>query len=326
MERLARARCVSSLLFLWLLLAETGHTADKWLSVRSQNFLLVGNASESAIRRVGRNLEVFRAGFSLIFPAIGKQSPPPITVVVFKDDESFKPFKPIYQGKPANIAGFFQSGRDVNFIALTGNMETPHVVYHEFVHSLTRDSAVSMPPWASEGLAEFYGMFEISPSGKEMLVGRPIGDHIETLQKTRLAVSTLFAIDHDSPYYNEKTKQGIFYAESWAVMHYLMLSGNGQHRPKLTQFLALYGSGKSIEESFREAFQSDFVSFEKELTTYVSRYTFPVIRYKLQDKIDFNREMQVTPLTEAQTQYYMGDLLHHIGRLDAAEAQLQKAI
>src|SRR5262249_30179728 len=41
---------------------------------------------------------------------------------------------------------------------------------------------------------------------------------------------------------------------------------------------------------------------------------------------DFNREMEVTQLSEAQAQYYLGDLLHHIGRLDAAEAQLQKAI
>ena len=31
--------------------------ADKWLSIRSKNFLLVGNAGESSIRRVARELE-----------------------------------------------------------------------------------------------------------------------------------------------------------------------------------------------------------------------------------------------------------------------------
>jgi predicted Zn-dependent protease len=36
--------------------------------------------------------------------------------------------------------------------------------------------------------------------------------------------------------------------------------------------------------------------------------------------------MQVTPISEAQAQYYLGDFLFHIGRLDAAEAQLQRAV
>src|SRR5438874_1077907 len=153
-----------------LLLTRPSLAADKWLSIRSKNFLLVGNASESSIRRVGRNLEEFRAGFALLFPAIGQQTPPPITVIVFKDDASFRPFKPLYQGKPANVAGYFQAGSDVNFIALTADTETPHVIYHEFVHSLTKDGT-PLPAWASEGLAEFYGMFEIEPNGKEMLLG-----------------------------------------------------------------------------------------------------------------------------------------------------------
>src|SRR5689334_18908251 len=98
---------------------EASFAADKWLSVRSKDFLLVGNASESSIKKVARNLEQFRSGFSLLFPVIAQQAPPPITVVVFKDDGSFRPFKPVYRGKPANIAGFFQPGDDMNFMALT---------------------------------------------------------------------------------------------------------------------------------------------------------------------------------------------------------------
>src|SRR5262245_5260630 len=90
--------------------------ADKWLSVESKNFLLVGNASEAQIRRVGRTLEQFREGFATIFPAVKNQSPIGTTIVVFKDDTSFKPFKPLYEGKPANLSGYFQSARDVNFI------------------------------------------------------------------------------------------------------------------------------------------------------------------------------------------------------------------
>jgi len=262
----------------------------------------------------------------MLFPSISQQAPAPITVVVFKDDASFRPYKPLYQGKPGNVAGFFQAGEDVNFIALTADTPTPHVIYHEFVHSLTKDGAVQLPVWTSEGLAEFYGMFEIEPNGKEMMVGRPMDEHVFTLRQTFMPVETLFAVKPGSPYYNEQQQQGIFYAESWAVVHYLMLGNNRQRQPQLVKFLTSLGTGKSIDESFREAFQTDYATFENELRDYIGRFSFPVIRYKLQDKIDFDREMRVSPLTEAQAQYYLGDFLLHTNRLDTAEAQLQKAI
>jgi tetratricopeptide (TPR) repeat protein len=85
-------------------------------------------------------------------------------------------------------------------------------------------------------------------------------------------------------------------------------------------------TGKAVKESFQEAFQKDYAGFEKELQTYIGRYTFPVVRYKLNNKIDFEREMQVSSLTDAQVQYYLGDLLLHIQRFDTAETFLQKAI
>lgn len=159
--------------------------ADKWLSVRSRNFLLVGNASESQMRRAGRNLEEFRAAFGSLFPSIREQASVGTTVVVFKDDSSFRPYKPLYGGKPANVDGYFQGGTDVNFIALTADTRTPHVIYHELVHSFTRD-ATAMPLWVGEGFAEFYGVMEMASNGKELLLGRPMAEHALTLGRTSL--------------------------------------------------------------------------------------------------------------------------------------------
>ena len=50
------------------------------------------------------------------------------------------------------------------------------------------------------------------------------------------------------------------------------------------------------------------------------------MRFKFDIKMDFEREMQVTPLTEARAQFYLGDLLLHTNRLEEAEALLQKSI
>ncbi|HMF58478.1 MAG TPA: hypothetical protein VK619_19190, partial [Pyrinomonadaceae bacterium] len=87
---------------------------DTWTSVRSKNFYLVGNASDSDVRKVATRLEQFRDVFLRLFTQAQLNSTTPTTVIVFKSDSSFKPFKP-----GPNIAGYFQAGPDVNYIALT---------------------------------------------------------------------------------------------------------------------------------------------------------------------------------------------------------------
>src|SRR5258706_3566703 len=107
---------VFALAFLALALIDhpTVQAKDNWTSVHSQNFQLVGNASEKDIRLVANRLEQFRKVFSLLLPAMKTNSPVPTTVIVFKSDGSYKPFK-----ANQNIAGYFQAGEDVNYITLT---------------------------------------------------------------------------------------------------------------------------------------------------------------------------------------------------------------
>jgi tetratricopeptide (TPR) repeat protein len=308
------------------LLADAGHAADKWLSVRSKNFLLVGNASESAIKRVARELEEFRAALASLFPSLNQQSTTGTTVVVFKDEPSFRPYKPLYEGKAGNVAGYFQPGEDVNFIALMANAPASNVIYHEFVHSLTKDVESPLPPWASEGFAEVYGMFELR--GKDIVIGRAIGEHVGILNRERmLPLDVLFAVDRQSPHYNEKSRQGMFYAESWASVHYLMFGNNGKRRTQLARYLTIASNGKSVEENFREAFQTDFKSLEEEIRKYVQeQVAWPAIKMKLDEKLNFDREVRIASLSEAEAQYYLGDLLLHMSRMDDAETHLRKAV
>src|SRR5215471_3483800 len=140
---------------------QTIEAKDTWTTVRSKNFTLAGNASEKDIRLVANRLEQFRTVFGLLFPSIPLKSPVPNTVIVFKNDGSFKPFKP-----NPNLAGFFQPGPDMNYIALTSEHSSGdqpfHVIFHEFIHVLV-DNAMgeTVPLWFNEGLAEYYSTFDI---------------------------------------------------------------------------------------------------------------------------------------------------------------------
>ena len=51
-----------------------------------------------------------------------------------------------------------------------------------------------------------------------------------------IPLATLLAVDHSSPYYNEKSHAGMFYAESWALVH--MLNLDPAYRPQLKTLVA----------------------------------------------------------------------------------------
>ncbi|HYP50664.1 MAG TPA: hypothetical protein VEQ34_06960, partial [Pyrinomonadaceae bacterium] len=100
---------LTMLLFVLFALSASAFGKDEWLSVRSKNFHLIGNASEKDIRSTAARLEQFREVFRRIFDKVNFNSPVPTTVVVFKDANSYNPYKPIKKDGQIDksIAGYF---------------------------------------------------------------------------------------------------------------------------------------------------------------------------------------------------------------------------
>lgn len=149
---------------------------DTWISVRTKNFTLVGNASEKEIRQVATRLEQFRDVFTRLLKGAKFETPVPTTVIVFKSMSSYKPFN------IGNNAGYFQKGDEVNYITLStelGGQNPYSIIYHEFVHLLVDNNLGNVPPWFNEGLAEYYSTFEIEEDRKVHL-GELIPYHLQT--------------------------------------------------------------------------------------------------------------------------------------------------
>src|SRR5437868_2348125 len=72
---------------------------DNWVSVRSENFTVMGNASESDMKKLAGQLEEFREAITILLPKTKLQNVSSTTVLLFKNDSSFHPFKPLYKGK-----------------------------------------------------------------------------------------------------------------------------------------------------------------------------------------------------------------------------------
>jgi FimV-like protein len=316
-----------ALLFLLLVAPfQAASAKDTWTSVRSKNFFLVGNASDKEIRRVAARLEQFRDVLGRLLNRANLASSTPTTVVVFKSQSAYQPFA------PPGTAGYFQPGPDMNYISLSAeaNPQDPHpfsVIFHEYVHFMIKNNMQDVPDWFNEGLAEYYSTLEVLSDDRKVQLGLPIGYHLQALREQKLLpFKTLLAVDHSSPYYNESNKRGVFYAESWALVHYLLLGNDGKRQPQFGKFLSLLLSNKPVEDAFQQAFQTDSATLEKELKEYVNRHTFPGQVATFERKLEFDAEMQSAPVSEAEAQFYLGDLLLHAHQLERAEKFLQQAV
>jgi hypothetical protein len=130
----------------------------RWTRLRSANFLFVGDASEGQIRRVAQKLEQFREVMLRALPGATATSPVPTVVMVFATQRSFNPAKPLFRGSPMEVAGYFQAGEDVNYVALSAEFLDPALmtIFHEYSHFLVSNTTGPLPVWVSEGLAEVY--------------------------------------------------------------------------------------------------------------------------------------------------------------------------
>lgn len=310
----------------------TAHAKDEWISVRSKNFYLIGNASDKEIRGVAQKLEQFRETFRLLFPNVRLNTPIQTNVVVFKSASSYKPFKPKKADGKADtgIAGYFQGGEDVNYITLStegGRDDMYGTIFHEYVHFIinTNFGQSTVPPWFNEGLAEFYQVYRIEDNQKVYL-GDLQDQHLISLQQTKLIpLKDFFAVTNYSLHANGNHSRGIFYAQAWATIHYLML--NKEIKPgALGEFSALVMKNVEPEKAFRQAVGMDYATMEKTLKRYVDQRTFNGIVYTLKSKLVFDADMTSSPLSEAEANAYLGDLLYHTHEYTDAEVYLEKAL
>jgi hypothetical protein len=328
-----KARFFFAVLLFTLLFTVQISAKDTWINVKSKNFFLIGNASEKDIRNVAVKLEQFRETFRLLFPKVKFTQAIQTNVIVFKSDSAYKPFKPkLANGKPNEwISGYFQPGEDINYITISTEGEkkdTFETIFHEYVHFIinTNFGRSEIPPWFNEGLAEYYSTFQIEGDQKVTL-GNIKEGRLNDLQQSKLIpLKSMFELDNYSLHQNGSHSASIFYAEAWALIHYLIQGNKGEKNGAMNNFLSLLLNETEPEKAFKEAFKTDYATMEKELKNYVQQSTYRISVITFAKKLLFDAEMTTTPVSESEANAYLGDLLYHTHEETDAETYLNKAL
>ncbi len=297
-----------------------------WFETRTAHFNIYSCGDWQDTYRIAGQLEQFQRAYAMLAGANATASPP-IVVLAFPNHESMLPFLPLYQGHPGNIAGFFTRGSDENLIVLAApesDSRGMEVIFHEYAHLLFRHNDTIWPLWLKEGMAEIYSTF--TTSGNYIEIARPIDRHLQTLAgEPLMPLDELFAVTRDSPQYNEASRQGMFYAESWLLTHYLMAGDNPVLRSRFGQFTELLRQGQMPGQAFTNALGVSLPAMQAELRRYAKAGQFNPIVLKLPGGVSNPVTVASRRVTPVEILFRFGDELMRIDRLDDAQSYFEQA-
>jgi tetratricopeptide (TPR) repeat protein len=321
-----------SFVFLFLLLgtlsASAHDSTDHWFEVRTPHFVVITDTNEKQAHRIANQFERMRAVFHIMMPAASDGAGSPIIVLALRDKKGFQKLLPeAYLAKGAlDLAGWFMRAPDKNYIVLRLDAQGAHpfaTVYHEYTHYMTRNASAWVPLWLSEGLAEFYQNTDIQD--KEVLLGEPSSEDILYLRQNRLLpVITLLKVDQTSPYYHEEQKGSIFYAESWALTHYIQISDAQKNTTRLQTYAELLMKKEDPIAAATQAF-GDLTQLQNSLNRYISQGQFMMFKMNKAVTVDESTfQTRVIPATDADA--IRADVLAYNERPKDAQALINAVL
>ncbi|HXZ14286.1 MAG TPA: DUF1570 domain-containing protein [Candidatus Sulfotelmatobacter sp.] len=284
-----RAFAVAICLALALALAplrSRGEHHETWIEIRSPHFTVLSNAGEYEGRKTALQFEEIRDLFQHLYPNLRVDSGKPITIFAIKNEESLKLFIPDYgqNSKSMRLGGLYHMSSDRNFAVVRTDVRSLgpmgfRTLYHEYTHAYFHHNFRGLPLWLDEGLAEYYGNTDIG--SKEASVGMASENQIRLLRENRLLpIDQLVSIDRTSPLYNTKDHSGIFYAESWALVHYLSISADVREQELINKYLnALHATDDPIAAASQTF--GDLKKFSDKLEAYIHQSSFRFMRVPL---------------------------------------------
>ena len=317
-----------ALIFLALLfgLAVPSWAGEKWGLCQTGHFTIVSGGTEEETRRLALNLEQFRYAYSVL----GEETPSaplPVVVMAFANARILTPFKPVYRGRPANVDGFFLRALDENILALRLDAREEvltQIGYHEYVHVLSQDRAANWPVWLQEGLANVYATFSVKRD--TLTVGELDETQVHYLRyyNRLMSLERLFQITHQSPDYNEKTKQNLFYAQATLLTHYLKFGPDKRRQAQFEKFLHSLKNGREAFSAFADAF-GGVEDVERELFAYIHSPVYSVTKIRCEPGAGMDRQQAFRWLSDAESKFYLGDLALRTEHLREARNYLSES-
>ncbi len=292
---------------LWAILAMAAPMEARWLRLDSGPFELYTDSGEKAARDTLARLDLARRVFGGLAPAM-RTTPLPVRVFVLSEGR----FRTVRPGETTR--GFYQSAAQRDSIVLPA-AGSRRVVFHEYVHLVLNHTSGPLPKWLEEGLAEFHSTLEVR-EGKVRL-GGVVHEHLRALAVTPLLPAAgLLAVNRESPLWNGPAHAGLFYAQSWGLVHMLRL--HERYRQGFGEFLAAVERGEPQSAVFQRVYGKSASEAVGDLKAYLERTMLPVVDLKVELEAA-NLQARLVELNEFDGDLAHAELARECGRIAESE-------
>ena len=287
----------------------------EWIEVRTKNFHIRSRQNEKKTIELARYLEMFRVAVATMTNVGEVQSPIPTEIYALKSQSDFKEI-----GIGSNIAGIFRSGVRSNNIVIrnTAGARETSIIMHEYAHFLARSHGqFQYPRWFNEGFAEYLsGARALSKNFEIGLYPEHRASSFAYLDWIPMR-KIIAAEDLDD--WNPR-RVSMFYAESWALVHYLLNRRDKESHfsQDMARYLQAIDSGEEWVSAFESAFGATPGRLDNEVRHYVERGRFPIYVFKI-DELLPNFAPEVASLTREEVSLELGQIAFDLGNSDAAE-------
>ncbi len=323
----ARWLAFAALTWLLCLPLRSADKVESWVEVRTPHFVVGSDGGEKGARRVAEQFELARRVFQAAMPNAHLDTGIPIQILAARDAKSFAALMPEFpvDKRRAQPTGLFVSGMEKNYVALRLNAggQVPYQdVFQEYARLILKRSYRNLPPWLEEGYANAFGSMTLTEKGARL--GRPDPEDLSVLwESPLLPLDIVLQADRNSPYYTNGSKDTVYFAESRALVHFLLTDPQAAGAKLLDRYVSQVENGADPLQTAHQVF-GDLNQLRDRLESYVKQTNSAPAEFQAAPGSENIGPARA--LAQAETEAWMGDFALHRGRADEARSKLEDAL
>lgn len=293
-----------------------------WARESSPNFTVLGPLTQREARDLVTDLELFRQVVLVLTGTRDAGEVVPTHVVAVEDARQWSEL-----GLPGDTGGVFIPTWRENWLALKDHDDPLHLAAakHGYVHFLiAKPDRRDVPLWYEEGFADL--LSTVQKKRDRIAVGL-VPDWVEKplAMGSWIPVRKLIAPDDPAGASNEQKL--MFRAESWALVHYLMVGGtyDDSFTSRLDEYLKGLASGVDSATAFESAFDVELAILDQALHRYAERKRFPALALPT-DRFQKTGEIRASRPSQAEVAVAVGRLRAALHENAGAQAMFERAI
>lgn len=236
---------------------------------RSKHYRIHTNLSQRETVPYGRHMDALFEQYDKRFRGLGAKQIEKMPLYLFKTEQQYDRFLQEHDIDATHSGGMFFVTHKLQGLATWTDSRSRHqtleVLQHEGFHQFAWHAiGPSLPVWLNEGLAQYFEQAVLDEDGRMSLglTSRPRIERVQyAIQQNRLLpIDTLTRVttrQWADVLRRSPDQANLLYAQAWSLAYFLIHGDDGQHQPKLIDYLKRLSNGERPNDALTMSFGKD---------------------------------------------------------------------